>query len=229
MAVLDLIPEKILPRKKKAPKGVSIPPIKVERYTPPLIPSQHPVPPRLAGKLLALGRRHRSVNLTEQVARIVAFAVMLVTVQMFLDWMLDLSFFARLVILAADIALLVHYARRHLLPLLARKPNLETSALMVEKHFPKLRGRVIAAVQLSRPSYTRDSPELVAAIQQDTDLRTASMDFRSIVPTRGMQRRRLIAIVVAVIWVGYLVICAPGSLALLARVFLLPVKVPRKT
>src|ERR1700761_9288360 len=124
MAVLDLIPEKILPKKKKAQKGVSIPAIKVERYTPPLIPSQHPVPRRLAGKLVALGRRNRSVKITEIVARIAAFAVMLVTVQMFLDWMGNLSFFARLVILAADIALLVWFARRHLAPLFAKKPSL---------------------------------------------------------------------------------------------------------
>jgi len=229
MAVLDLIPEKILPRKKKAPKGVSIPAIKVERYTPPLIPSQHPVPRRLASKLFALGRRNRSVKLTEWVARIAAFAVMLVTVQMFLDWMVNLSFFARLVILAADIALLVHFARKHLLPLLAKKPDLETSALMAEKHFPKLRGRIIAAVQLSKPSFTRDSPELVQAIQQDTDLQTASMNFASIVPTRGMKRRLQIAFAVVAIWIAYMFICAPGTIALFERVFLIPAKVPRKT
>ena len=228
MAVLDLIPEKILRKKKKAPKGVSIPAIKVERYTPPLIASQHPVPRRLAHKLLALGRRSRSVKLTECVARIAAFAVMLVTLQMFLDWMVNLSFFARFVILGADSALLVYFARKHLLPLLAKKPNLESSALMVEKHFPKLRGRVIAAVQLSRPSYTRDSPDLVQAIQQDTDLLTASMNFSSIVPTRGMNRRLLIAFAVAAIWIVYMIL-APGAVALLERVFLIPAKVPRKT
>ena len=229
MAVLDLIPEKILPKKKKAPKGVSIPAINVPRYTPPLIPSEHPVPRRLAGKLLALGRRHRTVHLTERVARVIAFALMLVTLQMFLDWMLNLNVLTRAVFLAADIALLVHFARGHLLPLFAKKPSIEASALLVERHFPKLRGRIIAAVQLSRPSYTRNSPELVQAIQQETDARTASMDFGKIVPTRGMNRRLLIAAVVAVIWAGYLIICAPGTFALLERVFLLPAKVPRKT
>jgi len=229
MTVLDLIPEKILPKKKKAPKGVSAPPIKVERYVPPLIPRQSPVPKQLAGKLIALGRRHRSVNLTERVARAAAFALMLLTLQMFLDWMLNLHLLTRAVLLAADLALLVHYARRHLLPLWASKPNLETSALMVEKHFPKLRGRVIAAVQLSKPGFTRDSPELVHAIQQDTDQRTATVNFNEIVPGRRMQSRLLMALAVAIIWLAYLIICAPGSGALLERVFLLPAQVPRKT
>lgn len=229
MAVLDLIPEKILPKKKKAPKGVSIPPIKVERYMPESVPSANPVPRRLAAKLTALGRRHRSVNLTERIAQVIAFGVMLVTLQMFLDWMVNLNFFARLVFLAADLALFVWFYRRHLQPLLAKPLSLEASALMVEKYHRHLRGRVIAAVQLARPSYTRDSPELVQAIQQDTDLRTASMNFGDIVPARGMNRRVRIAFAVVVIWAAYLFICAPGSLALLERVFLLPAKVPRKT
>jgi hypothetical protein len=229
MAVLDLIPEKILPKKKKAQKGVSMPAIKVPLYQPAVIARQSPVPKRLATKLMNLGRRHRSVNVTEQLARIVAFAIMLVTLQMFLDWMMNLDIFVRFLFLAADIALLVHYARRHLMPLLAKAPQIEASALLVERHYPKLRGRVIAAVQLSKPGYTRDSPELVQAIQQDTDLRTASMNFGDIVPTRGMNRRLLIAFAVAGIWAGYLFLCAPGSIALLERVFLIPAKVPRKT
>jgi hypothetical protein len=229
MAVLDLIPEKILPKKKKAQKGLSMPAIKVQLYQPEVIPRHSPVPKRLATKLMALGRRHRSVHVTEQIARIIAFAVMLITLQMFLDWMMNLSVLVRLVFLVADIALLVHYARKHLVPLLAKAPNIESSALIVEKHFPKLRGRIIAAVQLSKPGYTRDSPELVQAIQQDTDLRTATMNFNTIVPTRGMNRRLLIVFAVLAIWIGYLIFCAPGSFALLERVFLIPAKVPRKT
>ena len=84
-------------------------------------------------------------------------------------------------------------------------------------------------MQLSRPSFTRDSPELVQAIQQDTDLQTASMNFAAIVPTRGMNRRLLIAFAVAAIWIAYMFVCAPGAIALFERVFLIPAKVPRKT
>ena len=223
--VLDLIPGK----KKKAPKGVSIPPPNVPRYTPELIPSRHPLPPPLARKLTALAQRHRSVHLNEKLAQYATVAMSLVTLQMFLDWMMNLGIFARALILAADIGLLVYYARRQLLPLLSQPPNLEAAALMVEKHFRELRGRMIAAVQLSRPRITRDSPELIQAIQQDTTARTAPMNFSAIVPTLGLKRRVRIAVGVAVIWAGYLVFTAPGSLALLERVFLLPAKVPRKT
>ena len=52
MPVLDLIPIK---KKKKAPKGLATHAIKVPRYEPPLFPSQHPVPPRLARKLVSSG------------------------------------------------------------------------------------------------------------------------------------------------------------------------------
>jgi hypothetical protein len=225
MAVLDLIPRK----KKQAPKGVAIPPVNVPRFTPALIASQNPVPRRLAHKLRDLGRRHRSVNIAEKLAQYLALALTLLTLQMFLDWLVDLDVFVRALILAAEIGLLVYDARRRLLPLFSHPPSLEATALMAEKHFPKLRGRIIAAVQLSRPSFTPASPELVQALQEETDLRTASMDFSKIVATRGLQRRVQIAAGIAILWAGYMVLTAPGSIALLERVFLLPAKVPRKT
>jgi hypothetical protein len=229
MAVLDLIPPQLLPKKKPAPKFKAKPSIQVARYQPALIPSQHPVPRRLAVKLVALGRRFRSVNVTEKLAQIAATAVMLLTVQMALDWLVNLNVFLRALLLAGDLALLVFFVRRRLLPLLTRPQSLETSALMVEKHYPRLRGKIIAAVQLSQPSFTRDSPELVQAIQQSADLQTAAMNFGDIVPTKGLRRRLGIAFWVTATFLGLLILFRPGSLALLERVFLIPAKVPRKT
>ena len=80
----------------------------------------------------------------------------------------------------------------------------------------------ILSLRFDAPSFTRDSPELVQAIQQETDLRTASMNFASIVPTRGLKRRVRITAGIIVVWGGYLFLTAPGSVALLERVFLLP-------
>ncbi len=225
MSVLDLIPKK----KKTAPKGVSIPAITVPRYQPPLIPSNNPVPPRLLRKLTALGRRFRFVNATERLAQYIAIAVMMVTLQMFLDWLINLNVFFRVLILAGDIWLLVFFARKQLLPLLKRPPNLEACALMVEKHWPRFKGRMIATVQFAGPRFTADSPELVEAVQQETDARTVALDFGAIVPTRLLKRRIWIALAVVTIWAGLMFITAPGSIALLERVFLWPAKVPRKT
>ena len=177
MSVLDLIPKK----KKQAPKRAVIPTITVPRYQPPLIPSQSPVPPRLLKKLQALGRRYRTVHAAQRIAQYVAMAVMLVTIQMFLDWMVDLSLFERILLLGGDIWLLVFFGRKQLMPLLRRPPNLEACALMVEKHWPRFRGRVIATVQFGGPRFTNDSPELVQTVQHETDAGTGALDFGQIV------------------------------------------------
>ena len=155
MPVLDFIPKK----KRKAPKAAGTPPILVPQYQPELQPSQHPVPPRLAEKLLALGRRHRAVNVTERIARYGSVALILLAVQMFLDWLVILNVFERALILAGEIALLDHLFRRQVLPLIQHAPSMDACALMVEKHWPSLHGRLIATIQFARPRFTRDSPD----------------------------------------------------------------------
>jgi hypothetical protein len=219
----------LLRKKKKAPAPAAFRPITVPRYTPPLIPGAHPVPVRLARKLEVLGRKYLRVKEAECIAQYISAAIGLLTAQMFLDWLIDLDFPARALILAADIALLVYFVRRQLLPLIVRPPDMEACALMVEKHWPRFRGAVIAAVQFGKPRFTADSQELVEALQHETDAKTAALDFGEIVSTRLLKRRAGLAAGLLVLWIGLLVFFAPGSLALLERVFLLPAKVPRKT
>jgi hypothetical protein len=225
MSVLDLIPQK----KKKAQKRAVIPKIEVPRYQPPLQPSQNPVPTRLLKKLKALGSKYRNVNLTEKIAQVIAMAVMLVTLQMFLDWLINLNLFFRVLLLAGDIVLLALFFRKRLLPLIKRPPNVEACALMVEKKWPRHRGKLIATVQFANPSFGNNSRELMQSIQQETDAATGALDFNSIVSTKLVKRRALIAFSVIAIFGGWMFITAPGSISLLERVFLIPAKVPRKT
>jgi len=224
MPVLDLIP-----KKKKAPKSALPPSVTVTHYTPKLIPSQRLIPPRLARKLAALGRKYCLVNGAEGLAQVVAVAVMLLTLQMFLDWLVELPFPARAVILAVDIGLLVFFVRRQLLPMVLHPPNPDACALMVEKHWPSFRGRMIASVQLAEPCFTPDSPELIHAVQQETDSTADALDFGEIVPTRSLRHRASMALAVTALGLGLMIATAPGSIALLERVLLLPAKVPRKT
>ncbi len=224
MSVLDLIP-----KKRKAPKGAPPHPITVRRYAPELIPSRNPVPAGLARKLAALGAKYRLVNGGEQLARVVSAAVMALTLQMFLDWLVNLNFPARAVILAADIGVLVFFVRRRVLPLVRQPPKPDACALMVEKKWPSLRGRMIASVQLAEDRFTADSPELIRAVQQETESMTADLDFGEIVPTRRLKRRAGAALAATALGLALLMATAPGSIVLLERAFLLPAKVPRKT
>ena len=202
----------------------------VPRYTPELFPSKNPVPERLAQKLDDLGRKYRFVHTTERVARLVSAAFMLVTLQMFLDWLIELPWIVRAFFLAADFCLTAAFFRRQVLPISRRPPTREACALMVEKHWrPRFRGRVIAAVQFAQASIGAHSPELVRALQQETVAKTADLDFGEIVPTRLLKRRLTMAAATPALWLALMVLIAPGSIALLERVFLLPAKVPRKT
>ncbi|MCE0523985.1 MAG: DUF4175 domain-containing protein [Methylacidiphilales bacterium] len=225
MPVLDLLPVK----KKKAPKGMSTPPPSAPRYEPPLIPSSHPVPPRLVRKLAALGRKYLFVNSAEKIVLYVTAAVMLLTVQMFLDWLVELNVVVRAVFLAADILLLLFFIRKQLVPLLLHPPNQEACALMVEKHWTRFHGRMIATVQFAKPRFTVDSPALIQAVQQETDSKTGALNFGDIISTRLLKRRAMTALVVLALAGGLMYLTLPGSIALLERVFLLPAKVPRKT
>jgi hypothetical protein len=227
MAVLDLIP---LPRKKKkAPKGWAAPAISVPRYTPPILPSQNPVPPRLVKKLKGIGRKYFFVNFTDRLSQGIAAAMMMLPVQMALDWLVDLTFFERFLILAADLGLLGYFVHRYLAPLILRPLDLEACALKVEKHWPRFRGRMIATVQFGKGRSSADSPELIAVLQQETDGRTATMNFGEIVPTKSMRRRFMAAVLLVAIFIGLFILTEPGSIALIKRVFLIPAAVPRKT
>jgi hypothetical protein len=225
MAVLDFLP---LPKKKKAPKGWAAPAIKVPRYTPPVLPSDNPVPPRLLKKLRGISSKHQRVMTTERLAQALTFALMLLTVQMFLDWLSNLTLFTRFLMLAGDLALLGWFVWTKLRP--AIKPlNLEACALKVEKHWKQFRGRMIATVQFAKFRSSADSPELIRTVQAETDGRTATMNFGQIVPVKMMRRRLLGALVVVSLFAALMFFFQPGSIALLKRVFLLPAKVPRKT
>ena len=100
---------------------------------------------------------------------------MLLTIQMFLDWLINLNVLVRALFLAADITLLTYFVRKQLLPLMLQPPNLEACALMVEKHWPRFRGRMIASVQFANPRFTADSAELVRAVQEETDSKTGAL------------------------------------------------------
>jgi hypothetical protein len=225
MAVLDLLP---IPKKKKAPKGWAAPPIKVKRYTPPVLPSETPVPPRLLKKLRGISRKHRVVKTIERLAQMLTVAVMLLTIQMFVDWLSNLTVFTRFLLLVADFGLLAWFFWVKLGP--AIKPlSLEACALKVEKHWKSFRGRMIATVQFAQSRTSADSPELIRAVQAETDGRTATMNFGQIVPAKMMVRRLLGAMVVSAIFASMMYFFQPASIALIERVFLMPAKVPRKT
>lgn len=217
-----------LPQKKKAPKktqGKS--PAAKSRYAPQAFPN-HPLPSWLSRKLITLSQKFRSVHVSEKFVEGISGVLILLAAQMFLDWMIDLNFVVRIVILVGDIALLIFFIRKRVLAII-QPPGLIACALMAEKHWPELKGKVIATVQFSLPRFAEGSKNLIEALEKETQKQVAPLNFAKIISTRGLKRRILFALLVALLWGGAFAVTWPSSLALLERVFLIPAKLPRKT
>ncbi len=215
-------------KKKKAPKVAARPTVVVPRYAPPAIPGR-PLPGWLSQKLAGLRQRFLLVRVAERLALYCAVALLLLAGQMFLDWLLDLHVAVRALILCGDLALLGFFVHERILPHILRPPGQAACALLVEKHWPAFRGRLIATVQFAQPRYTSGSADLIDALQKETQIQTRHLNFDEIIDTRVLLRRVGVLLIVALAWGALFVAVRPGSEALLRRVFLLSAKVPRKT
>ncbi len=156
---------------------------------------------------------------------------LLLTLQALADWWFDLPWMARAVFLLADFAVLGTLFRQRIHAPLSRRLGLAETALMVEKKWRHLRQSVISAVQLAegRAASSRGSPELLEILFQQARARTTGLDFRLVIPSRdlrvwGWAGATALAVAVAAAAFGW-----PGSIALVERIFLLPVPRPTQT
>ena len=105
----------------------------------------------LQAKLQALRRRHLEVALGAGLARVIGAVVLLVGLEMGLDYWLDFSWALRAGLLLAIAASVGTLAFRRIVQPLLHRPDDDALALLVEKRLASFRSRLIAAVQLSRP------------------------------------------------------------------------------
>ena len=206
-----------------------IKPIPVKRYVPVAGSSVHSVPQGLIDRLKVLGRRYMRIHSARWMVLFGIIALCLISSQMFLDWLLELAFPVRALFLVAELVWLGFGIYTYVLPLFLRPLKVEACALLVEKKWPFLRGRVIASIQMGGARFTRDSPELIEALHQQTEALTMPLKFSDVVSARPPIKLSRWLLAMSTIWIVLMVANLPGSLALLERVFLLPAPVPRKT
>jgi hypothetical protein len=185
----------------------------------------------LLGKLASLRQRQARVTSAAGAARALALSLLVIGMEMALDYWLDLPWALRAVWLtAASMALLVIVIRHALGPWLRRADD-DTLALLVEKHRSEFHSRLISAVQLARPRALPPgaSAELARALVEETETLAQSADFRSIVSNKPLYRYArwaavgLVAAGLTLAWGGQ------DTFDLLRRAFLSQVPVPRKT
>ena len=185
----------------------------------------------LAAKIALLRRKLLSVAVATGVAMALAVSVELLALAMFVDWLMDLPWTVRLVLLLVQAVALSYIVFNMLVKPVVHQPDDDELALMVEKAKPEFRSRLIAAIQLARPGAipAGASAMLADAMVEETEALAAPMDFNAIVPTDRLKKLGMLAVMVTVMGVLGFVFGGQPVRDLLKRAFLSNTPVPRKT
>jgi len=168
-------------------------------------------PDRIEAKLRATHQRQRQYVHTRAIARLVIAALLAGAVSWLLDWSLRLDTPGRLLLLAANIALLGYIGWRDWYRRL-ESYDPAALALRVEKAHPELRSLLISYVQFrvqadAQAQQLGVSTRLLTAARRQAEHLTAALDFRAIVPMHALRDVLLLAaalltlaVMAAVIW-----------------------------
>lgn len=193
----------------------------------PLSPSE-----LLEGKVRDLQRRKLAVETGAGGARAATAFLLLLAAEMAVDWRLELPWALRLIWLLAALAFVVHLVNEHVIIPVLDRLDTDRAALLIERHFPVFKSRLISALQLTRPGALRgnEATGLVTALIRQTEDLAVTLDFNAIVRTDRLRHR--VAWLLGIIGAGGLLFGIGGltSVALLQRALLATsVEVPRKT
>ena len=152
-------------------------------------PASVALPASLAGTLRALARRDLAVAWLAGLGRIGALFIGLGVTRCLFDLWVQLDWIVRAVFLAIDVGIAGWLAYRHLWRPWKKRLNTESAALRLERVFPVLDSRVIAAVQLPRQMAREAiSSELVGAVVRDAATTLAGLRWRDAAPARPALR-----------------------------------------
>jgi hypothetical protein len=187
----------------------------------PSAPSPVAIPASLTGTLRALARRDLAIAWLAGVGRIAALILGLGVTRCLFDLWVQLDWSVRAVFLVIDLGIVGWLGWRYLWKPWTKRLGIETAALRLERVFPVLDSRIIAAVQLPR-QLAREaiSRELVETVVRDATTTLAGLRWREAVPARPALRWLGLAAGFALAGVG-LASLQPEYAAVLARRWLL--------
>ncbi len=150
----------------------------------PLADRLAPVTARLSGLRASLRRLFALDGLSRLALALGAF----IGVTFLADWSLGLPLAVRLILLAAGAGALIWIAVRRLVAPLGARISDDDLAVLVERSYPELNDRLISAIQLARTPTPDASPELVAALVQEAEQASGTLDFSRVVVRRNVGR-----------------------------------------
>lgn len=159
---------------------------------PPPVAPRPPLPAPLESALASVRATKTRTILGEGTARIILLLLGMLVVQGLLDWTLDFSRAARAALLLVDFLALGFATRRWLATPWHQRYNDTAAALAIQRTWPALGSRIIAAVQLVRPE-AQGSRLLIDKVIADAGQRLAALPLKQVVPTRLSQRLLLAA------------------------------------
>ncbi|MFI5378399.1 MAG: hypothetical protein ACHRHE_03760 [Tepidisphaerales bacterium] len=185
----------------------------------------------IADKIASVRRKHGNVSLARGAFAGLAALVLLVGLEMFLDWVWELPMPVRAAMLAVDVLGLGWVLFQATIRPLVWGPDEDEIALMVEREVPILGTRLIAAVQLARPGALQPgaSVQLARAVIWQAEQLAQSIHFPDVVKTDRLARTALLSALILLAGIGSFAWTQETSIELLKRTFLVDVPVPRKT
>ena len=188
------------------------------------VPAEPPV--SMVRVLRAVARRDLAMAWLAGVGMILALVLGLGVVRCLIDFWVQLDWNVRAVFLFIDLILVGLIVRRWLWRAWKRRLSVKGAALRLERVFPVLGSRVIAALQLPGQLERGNlSAELVGVVVRDADAALARLPWREAAPGRAARRWLGIFAGIAAVAAG-LYALQPETAAVLARRWLLSHEAP---
>lgn len=184
---------------------------------------------KLQRRIKAVRRKHLSVTLAHGIALVSGAVVAWLTAEMAFDWLIELPWIVRAILLSAGLCGTSFLAWKHIVFPLSHRPNDEAVALMVERAMPAFCSRFIASIQLAGAEQRGASPVLVRALLAETGAMAARLNFHWVVKTENLRRILKISAGVVAAALALFVFSGRAGVPLLKRAFLSTTPLPRKT
>lgn len=140
----------------------------------------------LQTRIAAVRSKERRVILVSGLCRALVTLIGVALAYFVVDWVFELPYGARLLAAGAGLAAVGFVVFKYLIRELERIQDDDEIALRVESRNPDLRGRLISTLQLTRTGKTGEyvgSPELIAALEDETVRMSEPLDFFRIINT----------------------------------------------
>jgi hypothetical protein len=216
---------------QRRPPVVTKPPLVAER---PPAPTATPwaLPPNVQRALQRVMSRKLSVSYQECTVVLLAVVPLLLVFQALADWLFNLPWGARAVLLLADLGAIAYIIYRYAWVPFRKRLNHQTAALLVEREIPDFRSSLISLVQLSNPGpgWPRGSDALVMMLAERLGKRMANEKVAGrVVSTKNLKRWMKMAVGALALAGTLFFVGSPKSQILAQRILLANVPLPTET